>query len=171
MSHLFKHCPICTADMGLGLLGYNYCSAETCDFIQYQNPTPVVAAVVEYGSNQLILAHNVTWPAGWFGLITGFVEKNEHPDYTIVREVKEELGLDCKIESFIGHYKFERMNQLIIAYHVIAERTEIVLDDELDDFRIMPFSKAKYWPAGTGYALRDFLSAKGYHPAMLEFNK
>lgn len=157
--------------MSIGELGYNYCNDSGCNYVQYQNPTPVVAAIVEYGVDQVIVAHNRAWPPGWFGLITGFLEKHEHPDECVVREVKEELGLDVSLESFIGHYTFKRMNQIIIAYHVKADPAQdIILEDELDDIKIVPFGKAKYWPAGTGYALRDFLVARGFEPELKPFS-
>ncbi len=156
--------------MAAGPLDYNTCTSEACSFVQYENPTPVVAAVVEYGPEQVILAHNKMWPKGWFGLITGFVEKYENPEYTVIREVKEEIGLDGKIVEFIGHYTFKRMNQLIIAYHVQAEGNINLEDDEIDEIKILPFDKVKYWPAGTGYALRDLLRSKGYNPEERPFN-
>ena len=154
--------------MAPGPLSYNTCTSDTCSFVQYENPTPVVAAVVEYGDKHVVLGHNRAWPKGWFGLITGFVEKYEDPAYTVVREVKEEIGLDSEIGGFIGHYTFKRMNQLIIAYHVFAQG-EIILEDEIDECKVISFDKVKYWPAGTGYALRDFLLSKGYTPEERSF--
>ena len=165
----FPYCPICQSEMKPGELSYNSCSSQSCNYVQYENPTPVVAAIVEYEKDQVILAHNTMWPPGWFGLITGFVEKFENPDETVIREVKEELGLDAEMQGFIGHYTFKRMNQLIIAYHVTASGN-IVLNDELDEFKVVPFSGAKYWPAGTGYALKDFLEARGYRPELKPFS-
>ncbi|MCL4114213.1 UNVERIFIED_CONTAM: hypothetical protein GTU68_031858 [Idotea baltica] len=156
--------------MELGAEGYNYCKNDECSYIQYLNPTPVVAAIVEYDNEQVILAHNTLWPQGWFGLITGFLERHEHPAEAVVREVKEELGLDATLESFIGHYTFDRMNQIIIAYHLKATGT-IQLNDELDEYKIVPFSDVKYWPAGTGYALRDHLESRGFKPEEKSFPK
>lgn len=157
--------------MAVGELGYNYCQSADCDYIQYNNPTPVVAAIIEYGENNVIVAHNRMWPKGWYGLITGFLEKFEHPDECVLREVKEELGLDAEVIQFIGHYSFKRMNQIIIAYHLRANPNQnILLEDELDDYKVIPFEKAKYWPAGTGYALRDFLVSRGYEPELKPFS-
>ena len=166
----YVYCPKCQSDMQPGAQGYNSCSSTTCSFVQYENPTPVVAAVVEYGDRQVVLGHNKLWPKEWYALITGFVEMYEDPAYTVIREVKEEIGLDGEIISFIGHYTFKRMNQLIIAYHVKATG-EIILDDEIDDVKIVPFDKVKYWPAGTGYALRDLLLSLGYSPVEAAFTK
>lgn len=167
----YQYCPLCKSNLGLGTDGYTACQNQDCTFTHYQNPTPVVAAIVEYGKDHVILAHNVKWPPKLFALITGFLEKHEHPDECVIREVKEELGLDAKIESFIGHYSFNRMNQLIIAYHVTATGKITLQEEELDDYRIVPFEKVRTWPAGTGHALRDFLRGRGYDPVEMPFPK
>jgi NADH pyrophosphatase NudC (nudix superfamily) len=85
----------------------------------WENPVPVVAALVEY-KDKVVLARNAKWPKGIFSLITGYLEKNESPDKAILREVKEEIGLEGKVKKFIGHYSFPKMNQIIMAYWVIA---------------------------------------------------
>jgi len=170
MNQTFQFCPSCKSSMAPGPGGYNTCLSAECTYIQYENPTPVVAAIIEYGENQILLGHNIKWPPKWFALITGFLEKHEHPDECVIREVKEEVGLDAEIVSFVGHYTFKRMNQIILAYHVKATG-EIVLEDELDDVRIVPFEKVKTWPGGTGRALKDFLEAKGYEVEEISFNE
>ena len=96
------------------------------------------------------------------------MEKHEHPDEAILREVKEELGLDGKLGKFVGHYTFKRMNQIILAYHIKASG-QINLNDELDDYKIVPFDKVKTWPAGTGRALKDFLESRGYEVEEVPF--
>lgn len=169
MDQTFKKCPFCSSEMEIGAQNYNYCSNSSCHFVQYENPTPVVAAVIEYGEKQVVLGHNKSWPPKWYGLITGFLEKHEHPDECVIREIKEETGLDGTIQSFIGHYTFKRMNQIILAYHVKATGT-IVLEDELDDVKIVPFDKVKTWPGGTGQALKDFLENLGYSVEELAFS-
>ena len=149
----------------------NVCSAG-CGFVHYDNPTPVVAAVVEH-NGMIVLAHNRAWPKSmsWFyGLITGFLERGESPEECALREVKEELDLDGKSATFIGVYPFQQMNQVIIAYHVPAEGT-ITLNEELDDFRHVPLRECKAWTAGTGFALRDWLRTKGIEPPMLDISR
>lgn len=143
------------------------CSAG-CGFIHYDNPTPVVAAVVEH-DGKVVLAHNRAWPEAlrsFHGLITGFLERAESPEQCALREVKEELDLDGTAATLIGVYPFEQMNQVIIAYHVVATGT-ITLNEELDEFRHMALHECKAWPSGTGLALRDWLRSKGIEPPML----
>lgn len=168
MSH-FIYCPICTALLALKDDGYHHCQSDSCSFIHYGNPVPVVAAIIEYGEKQILLAHNVAWPPKWYALITGFLEKGEHPEEAILREVKEETNLDAEIGSFIGHYTFRRMNQIILVYHVKAKGS-IRLNEELDDYKLVPFDKVKTWPTGTGRGLKDFLEAQGYSVEEVPFN-
>ena len=59
------------------------------------------------------------------------------------------------------------MNQLIIAYHVVA-RGEVRLSPELLEYKLFAPSEVLCWPAGTGYALADWLTARGYTPQWRE---
>jgi len=171
-----KFCPICRSDLILKKLETEdrarlVCRASDCQFVHYDNPVPVVAAIIEY-QDKILLAHNVLWPAQWYALITGFLEKGETPAEGVVREVKEETNLDAEIDHLIGLYPFHRMNQLIIAYHVKATG-EIKLNEELDDYRLYDLQEIKCWDAGTGHAMRDFIKAKlpGYEPEMIQLNR
>lgn len=123
--------------------------------MHWNNPTPVVAAIVDTG-DEVILVRNHGWPEKWFGLVTGFLEKNEHPETGVVREVQEELGLEAEVVSLVGLYPFERMNQLIIAYHLRAAG-EVVLGEELAEYRRVEVAKLRPWPFATGDAVRDWL--------------
>jgi NAD+ diphosphatase len=167
----FKFCPLCAAPLIERTLRNetrSVCSAN-CGFVHYDNPTPVVAAVVEH-NGMVVMAHNREWPpalSSFYGLITGFLEREESPEQCALREVKEELDLDGTAATLIGVYAFGQMNQVIIAYHVPANGT-ITLNEELDDFRHVPPHECKVWPAGTGFALRDWLRSKGIEPPMLE---
>ena len=98
-----------------------------------------------------------------FALITGFMEAGESPQEGIAREVKEETNLDVLSCRIVGAYEFLRMNQVIIAYHVVA-RGEVKLSPELVDWRLYDLHELKCWPAGTGYALADWLRTRGHEP-------
>lgn len=163
--NLPRYCPQCAAPLSPadhGGLERLACSAGDCGYVHWDNPTPVVAAVVEY-RGKIVLARNKAWRGPLFALITGFLEKNEVPHQAVLREVEEELGLRGEVANFIGHYSFERMNQLIIAYHVPAEG-EIVLGEELAEYRLEDYADIVPWPAATGLALYDWLKAQGHEP-------
>jgi NAD+ diphosphatase len=136
------------------------CSSAVCDYVFWDNPTPVVAAVVEY-EGDVILVRPPHWPPKWQGLVTGFLERGETPEQGILREVREELGQEGELVSFIGHYLFEQLNQLIMAYHVRIH-AEPVLGAELESYKRLPPEQARPWALGTGPALRDWLKERGF---------
>jgi len=138
-----------------------------CSFLVYGNPTPVVAAIVEHrlgasddGPPHVVLARGAGWPEKMFGLITGFLEAGESPEAGILREVKEELGLDGEVVSLVGAYAFEQRNELLVAYHVRASG-EITLSPELEATkRVAVEKKLRPWSFGTGQAVRDWLKRR-----------
>jgi len=62
------------------------------------------------------------------------------------------------------------MNQVIIAYHAVCHG-DVRLSPELAEFRLFSPETVKCWPAGTGYALADWLKAQGHSPQFVEFPK
>ncbi len=171
MSQTFKYCPRCTKPLAMGAVDEGpprlRCPDQACGFVHWDNPVPVVAAVVEH-EGAVILARNRLWPPKMFALITGFLEKDDpDPASGVLREVDEELGLKGRIAGFIGHYPFERMNQIIIAYHVVAAGA-IVLGEELLEYKRVPPAELRPWPAATGLALRDWMLGRGLTPLPYE---
>lgn len=170
----FRFCPQCATELALitqeedgGPKARLRCPA--CDFTHWNNPTPVLAAVIEKADEggRILLARNAAWPGRVFALITGFMEAGETPQEGIAREVLEETALQAESVQLIGVYDFQRMNQVIIAYHVVA-RGEVRLSPELVEYRLYEPQEVRCWPAGTGYALADWLTARGYTPQWRE---
>ena len=140
-----------------------------CGWTHWNNPTPVLAAVIQY-RGQILLARNAAWQHKMYALITGFMEAGESPQEGIAREIKEETNLDTSELNLIGVYDFQRMNQVIIAYHAVAEG-DVTLSPELVDYKLYDYDKVKCWPAGTGYALADWLRGRGIEPQFIEFQR
>jgi NADH pyrophosphatase NudC (nudix superfamily) len=159
LSSAYRYCPACAAPLASGEHGgAERLACAACGFVHWDNPVPVVAAIVEH-EGAVILARNRDWPEKMFGLVTGFLEKNETPEQGVAREVKEELGLEALEVNFVGLYPFARRNELIIAYHVPAAGT-VVLNEELADYRRIAPERLKAWDFGTGLALADWLARR-----------
>lgn len=162
----FKFCPLCGKGLtknavdGKEVLS---CPADGCGYVYWNNPVPVVAAIIEK-DGRVLLARNKEWPEKMFGLITGFLEKGETPEIAVKREVKEELGLDSEIVEFVGVYSFLERNQLIIVYQLSAVG-EIKLGNELAEIKWIPVDKLRPWPFGTGPAVRDWLEKHSVRPS------
>ena len=61
------------------------------------------------------------------------------------------------------------MNQVIIAYHAVAHG-QIVLSPELVEYRLFTPEMVRCWRAGTGYALADWLTARGHTPQWIDLS-
>ena len=174
MAQLFKFCPQCASPLEFiaqledgGAKERLRCVA--CGYTHWNNPTPVLAAVIEY-DGQVLLAQNAAWPGKMFALITGFMEAGETPQAGVTREISEETSLQTSALNLIGVYDFQRMNQVIIAYHAVCHG-QVKLSAELVDYRLFDLADVKCWPAGTGYALADWLRSRGHEPQFIEFAK
>lgn len=174
MTHEFKFCPRCATALALipqmedgGEKERLRCTS--CDYTHWNNPTPVLAAVIEY-RGQILLARNAAWQGKMYALITGFMEAGETPEGGIAREIKEETSLDAQELKLIGVYDFQRMNQIIIAYHAVCSG-EVQLSPELVDYKLFTPETVKCWPAGTGYALADWLKSRGHTPQFVEWTR
>ena len=140
-----------------------------CGWTHWNNPTPVLAAIVECvdRDGQVLLARNAAWTGRMFALITGFMEAGETPEEGTAREVLEETALQVEALKLVGVYDFQRMNQVIVAYHVQA-RGEIRLSPELAEYKLYAPQDLRCWRAGTGYALADWLRGRHIEPQFIE---
>jgi NAD+ diphosphatase len=167
----YRFCPCCAAPLALtaaqedgGLKERLRCTA--CDFTHWNNPTPVLAAIVQVG-DKVLLARNAAWQNRMFALITGFMEAGETPEEGIRREIAEETGLTVTALRLIGVHDFQRMNQVLITYHARAEG-QIVLSPELAEYKLLAPEQVRCWPAGTGLALAEWLRSIGVEPQFME---
>jgi NAD+ diphosphatase len=177
MSDDYRYCPRCA----LGLTAIEQLEdggpktrmrCTGCGWTHWNNPTPVLAAVIECADRdgQLLLARNAAWKGRMFGLVTGFMEARETPQEGLKREVAEETGLEVVSLALVGVYDFQRMNQVIIAYHALAIG-EVRLSPELAEYKLFAPSEVVCWPAGTGFALADWLRGRGIEPRFMDWGR
>ncbi len=174
MTPPIRFCPLCAAELSLLTQAEDGGDKErlrcgACGYTHWNNPVPVLAAVIEY-EGKILLAQNAAWPGRMFALITGFMEAGESPQDGMRREIAEETSLSTSELNLIGVYDFQRMNQIIIAYHAVCQG-EVKLSPELVDYRLFALDEVKCWRAGTGQALADWLRARGHEPRFVEFPK
>jgi NADH pyrophosphatase NudC (nudix superfamily) len=174
MGATYSYCPNCATALALiegledgGPKSRMRCPA--CRWTHWNNPTPVLAAIIECTDRdgRVLLARNAAWPGRMFALITGFMEAGETPEEGLRREVAEETALVVDALDLVGVYDFQRMNQVIIAYHARA-RGEIRLSPELAEYKLFAPADIRCWRAGTGMALAKWLRSRGHEPQFIE---
>ncbi len=170
----FKYCPRCRTELiDTEINGHDrqICPDTGCGFIAWNNPIPIVAAIVEHDEH-IVLVRSHGWPDTWYGLVAGFLEAGERPEEGVLREVEEEIGIAVRNPSFVGFHSFRERNQIIFTYHIEIPHIEIRLcERELADYRIVPMAELKTWPRGTGPALHDWLVGRGYQPETVDFGR
>ena len=162
----FSYCPRCASPLAAravaddgGSVDRLACPAQSCGYVNWNNPTPAVGAIVEH-EGEIILARNAGWPAGFFALVTGYLEAREDPARAVAREVKEELDLDVVETNIVGNYIFERKNEVMLCYHVVATGT-VKLSAELSEYRRYKPAALKPWKRATGLAVADWMRSRG----------
>ena len=131
-------CPRCATALHSKLIDgeeRRLCPNESCGYVHWNNPIPVAAGLIEI-DQKFLLARNVSWPPGFFSLISGFIETGETPQQTIHREAGEELGVTALSSQLLGHWPFPQQNQLLTVYHVQVTG-EIVLNHELCEYQLL----------------------------------
>lgn len=161
MQHV-KYCPKCASKLDTRLIEgveRKVCNSPGCGFVHWDNPLPVVAALIEY-QGQIILARNTKWPRGIFSLVTGFLDRGETPEQAVIREVKEELDLSSEVTGFVGHYPFSEMNQIILAFSVSATG-DLKTNDEIAETKLVSIEQLSAYDFGplyiTSAVVKDWL--------------
>jgi len=114
----FVYCPRCSIKLvkkEIDGSSRNYCSA--CHYVQYINPLPGVAVLIEKGGKVLIGKRSQnSFESGKWCLPCGYVEHHENYLNAAHREVIEETGLEIEITSLVN----VSSNQLTPNLHTIV---------------------------------------------------
>lgn len=135
----YRFCPFCREQLVEGDFDDQKrlaCPNESCDFIHYQNPVPAAGAIIIEEEKILLVQRAHPPKIGDWCIPAGFMEWNEHPTETAVRELKEETGLDIKLTGFFEVYSGRddpRNNAVLLLYLAdkVGGKLE-AMDDAMD---------------------------------------
>ncbi len=106
---------------------------DTCNIPWYPRLAPCVIVVIRKG-DQFLLAQSSRMTRHFYSLIAGFVEPGESLEQAVVREVKEETGLDVTNIRYQGSQPWPFPHQLMMGFFADYAGGELVLQaDELSD--------------------------------------
>ena len=128
------HCEECGSKLILkfceneGLVPY----CETCGKFMFPPfKTAVSMAVVDRKQEKFLIAKHTH---GEYLLFAGYVKKGESAEKTIVREIKEETGLNAVKYRYMGSRYHEPKNVLMLGFIVMVSDGEIQLNtDEIEE--------------------------------------
>jgi len=99
-----------------------------CGYIAYPRVSPAMMALVTRG-NELLLARSHRFPAGMYSALAGFVEPGETIEDCIVREVREEVGVEVGRLHYFASQSWSFPHSLMIAFTAEYAGGEIRCDD------------------------------------------
>lgn len=131
-----RYCGRCgTATVPVEAGHVRQCSDPQCANQQFPRIDPAVIVLVTDGERAL-LGRQASWPAGRYSTIAGFVEPGESLEDAVVREVREETGVEAASVEYHSSQPWPFPCSLMLGFTARASRTDIHRkDDELEDAR------------------------------------
>jgi NAD+ diphosphatase len=125
-----------------------------CGYVAYPRVSPAMMALVTRG-RELLLARAHRFPSGMFSALAGFVEPGETIEDCIVREVREEVGLEVGEVSYFGSQSWSFPHSLMIAFTAEYAGGEIRCEDaEIAEARWFPADALPPLPSSLSIARR-----------------
>lgn len=141
----FKYCPLCGGKLVESKIDHRTrmkCPDENCGYVFYQNPVPAAGAIIVDNDRVLLVKRAHPPKLGWWCFPAGFMEWDEHPEQTTIREVKEETGLDVELTSFFEVYNGNddpRNNAILLLYLARVTGGELTAADDAEEVRYFSF--------------------------------
>jgi NAD+ diphosphatase len=100
-----------------------------CKLNFYPRLSPSIIVLVHRGG-EVLLGRNHMFPEGLFSTLAGFVEPGESIEETVIREVKEEVGVNVSNLSYRGSQPWPFPNCLMLGFHAEYQSGDIVLQED-----------------------------------------
>ena len=109
------------------------CTNPDCKTMHFPRTDPAVIMLVSDGERAL-LGRNKNFPPGMYSTLAGFVEPGESLEDAVVREVREETGIDVASVAYHSSQPWPFPANIMLGFHAAAATTEIAVDyGELED--------------------------------------
>jgi NAD+ diphosphatase len=103
-----------------------------CGLTNYPRLAPAIIVSIERWTakgTEILLAHNHRAPKGFYSVLAGFVEPGETLEECVIREVREEVGIDITNIRYFGSQPWPFPNSLMIAFTAEYKNGEIEVEE------------------------------------------
>ena len=113
------------------------CSEPMWDMFQ----TCIITAVVNEEKEVALLRQNYVSTTSYV-CVAGVMKMGESAEETVVREVKEEIGLDVERLEFVKSYPYEKKEMLMLGYKSVVKKAAFKTSGEVDSVEWVKFEDA-----------------------------
>lgn len=119
----YKYCPVCGE--GLRIVS-DWCLDCVNNHPYYISPKSAVAAIIVDDENKILIVKRGREPKkGTWEFPGGYIDPGETAEIAICREIREELGLEIMVESYlmssIALYPFREIDYEALLIHFVAK--------------------------------------------------
>ena len=86
-----------------------------CAMMHFPRLSPAAIVLIRRG-DRILLAHSPGFPQGLYSVLAGFVEPGESIEEAVVREVREEVGIEVSNVRYFGSQPWPFPNSLMIGF-------------------------------------------------------
>lgn len=101
----------------------------TCNLTTYPKISPAIIVAITC-NNKILLIKGKNYKSRLFTLVAGFVDIGESIEETVVREVKEEVGLDIKNLRYYKSQPWPLSSSLMLGFIAETDDTQTIIIDE-----------------------------------------
>ena len=100
-----------------------------CNLVTFPKISPAVIVAITC-NNKILLAKGKNYRGDFYALIAGYVDVGESIEETVIREVKEEVGLDIKNLKYYKSQPWPFSASLMLGFVAEADDTQPIIIDE-----------------------------------------
>ena len=101
----------------------------SCGLVSYPRVSPAVIVFVSRG-DRFLLARNASFPGKRYSILAGFVEAGETLETAVVREIREEVGIEVRNVAYFGSQPWPFPHSLMVGFTAEHASGEIAIDGE-----------------------------------------
>ena len=140
----FTYCPHCGEKLTKKEIGDEglipFC--ETCSIPLWDMFTTCIITAVVNEENEVALIKQSYLTTQTYVCVAGHMKIGESAEETVIREVKEEIGLDVESLEFVQTYPYEQKEMLMLGFKAKVKKVTFSLSQEVATARWFKFEEA-----------------------------
>jgi NAD+ diphosphatase len=112
-----------------------------CGRKEFPRISPAILVLIKNERGEALLAHNNNFKDNVYSLIAGFLEAGENLENTVMREVREEVGLEIDSVTFVTSQSWPFPNSLMVGFEA-KHKSGVIRCDQKEIADAKWFSRA-----------------------------